>query len=346
MFTAFLFALSLTTTANALVVMSVSPLLTALFAQHVPEGSGAAAHLARRAAPRRSASRGCSALRWKRTTVGMAIAFADPGGRGDQRRGAARERGEARPGARRDARRRALVPDRPALRLAFFRHAEETSRCSPSSACFSSACRACCWCSRAARCSRPRSRCSACWKWCWGRCGRGSARARYPRLGTLLGGAIVLAALARERAAPRWQRGPRLASPRRRAQPSPMPRSCFLRAWRHAHRLRFTRRWNAGAPGRADRHRSGWRRSCADVDHARRPFRQRSNSRQLATAPWARGKASLSHGRGQRSEQDRYEVQSERHDGGRLVASETLAPRWRSPQRTAAESMRPLAAPT
>jgi drug/metabolite transporter (DMT)-like permease len=32
MFTAFLFALSLTTTANALVVMSVSPLLTALFA--------------------------------------------------------------------------------------------------------------------------------------------------------------------------------------------------------------------------------------------------------------------------------------------------------------------------
>jgi len=77
MFTAFLFALSLTTTANALVVMSVSPLLTALFAMlflkdPVPLGTWLAAGAA------------AVGIAWmfgsslERHFLGMAIAFVIP----------------------------------------------------------------------------------------------------------------------------------------------------------------------------------------------------------------------------------------------------------------------------
>ena len=195
MFTAFLFALSLTTTANALVVMSVSPLLTALFASlflkdPVPLRTWLAAGAAAVGIAWMFSAALPSALRRDGDRV------PHPGGGGDQRRRPARERGEARPRSRRHARRRALLPDRPALRSAFFRDAERSRAARVPRRLPARRCPACCWCSRAARCSRRRSRCSACSRWCSARCGPGSAAGEEPGGATLLGGAIVLAALA------------------------------------------------------------------------------------------------------------------------------------------------------
>ena len=121
MFTAFLFALSLTTTANALVVMSVSPLLTVLFAKMflndpVPLRTWLAAGAAAVGIAWMFSGGTVGALRRDGDRV------PDPGRGGDQRGRPARERGEARPRARRDARRRALLPDRPSLRFTLVRN--------------------------------------------------------------------------------------------------------------------------------------------------------------------------------------------------------------------------------
>ena len=85
----------------------------------VPERSGAAPHLAR-GRRRRGRHRLDVQLRPLGALRRDGDRLHDPGRGGDQRGRPARERREARSRAGRDARRRALVPDRPALCVAYF----------------------------------------------------------------------------------------------------------------------------------------------------------------------------------------------------------------------------------
>jgi drug/metabolite transporter (DMT)-like permease len=178
MFTAFVIALSLTSTANTLVTMSVSPLLTVLFA-------------------RAALSDPVPLRTWMAAAVaGIGIVWMFSSSMDDSGHLAGMLVASAVPVAaalnvvvlRASAAKVDLIPAvmlggglSCLLALPFavpFAASPKDVFLLAMLGYSSSGCRACCSSWRAARCSRPSWRCSACSRWCWGRYGHGWAQAK------------------------------------------------------------------------------------------------------------------------------------------------------------------------